>query len=144
MSTRPDTVTSTLHVGLVASGADPVAVRAELRYEPADPYAVRVAFHTGDGGSAGDVVEWTFARDLLRRGLSGPTGEGDVQLWPDRRGRGGGEVFLSLSSPSGKALFEVPRTALSAFVAESYLLVPDGSEASTVDVDAELDALLGP
>src|SRR4051794_11482988 len=90
------------------------AVPAALVYDSVDPFAVRVRF--GDCGpedmdSPYDVpdddggVEWLLSRDLLRAGLTGPVGEGDVRLWPARGGAA--VVFLQLRAPSGEALFEL-------------------------------------
>ena len=57
-------------------GSPSLPVTADITFDHADPYAVRVAFHTG--GS--DIVEWTFARALLTDGVTRPVGEGDVQV----------------------------------------------------------------
>jgi hypothetical protein len=51
-------------------------------------------------------------------------------------------VDLSLSSPSGRALFEVPLAELVEFLSRTYNAVPTGSESDYVDVDAELALLL--
>ena len=79
MTARPVSVCSELQLKLVMPGATSVPVRAELRYDIADPYAVQVSFHTG---SDTDAVEWTFARSLLTEGVSAHAGEGDVRVWP--------------------------------------------------------------
>ena len=106
MSTRPTSVSTQEQLRLVVPGAASLPVRASLHYDVQDPYAVTVAFHTGSGGN-GDVVHWTFARQLLTDGVSAPVGQGDVQVWASAS-CGLPVVCLSLSSPSGKALFEVP------------------------------------
>jgi len=122
---------------VVADGPDR-AVHAELSYSHDDPYAVRVAFHTG--GS--EIVEWTFARSLLTDGVTHPVGDGDVQVWP-ANATGQPTVCLSLSSPSGRALFEAPLTRVVEFLTQTYALVPTGSESDFVDVSAELETILG-
>jgi hypothetical protein len=61
MSTRPDMVSTEIELRLVVSDGPDRAVQADLSYAPTDPYAVRVAFHTGST----ETVEWTFARSLL-------------------------------------------------------------------------------
>lgn len=137
METRPDTVTTEIELRLVVPGNSPLPVLADLRYEPSDPYAVHVAFHTGGA----DLVEWVFARALLTDGVAGPVGEGDVQVWPSHT-HGRPVVCLSLSSPSGRALFEVPLPELVEFLTRTYDAVPTGSESTFVDVDAELALLL--
>ena len=140
MTIRPTSVSSELHLRLVVPGAASLPVLADLEYDTADPYAVRVSFHTGTP-SSGDVVQWTFARQLLTDGVSAPAGEGDVQVWPSSTA-GSSVVCLSLSSPSGRALFEVPLGELAEFLGRTYAAVPTGAEADHVDVDAELALLL--
>jgi len=137
---RPTCVQTDLQLRLVIAGSVPLPVRAGLRYDVLDPYAVQVSFHTGAAGD-GDVVEWTFARSLLSEGVAAPAGEGDVQVWPSTSA-GQSVVCLSLSSPSGKALFEVPLRELVEFLAQTYEAVPTGCESEHVDVDAELALLL--
>jgi len=137
MSTRPDSVTAELELRLVVPGSPSLPVLAEVAYEHSDPYAVRVGFHTG--GS--DVVEWTFARSLLTDGVTHPVGEGDVQVWPSHS-NGQPVVCVSLSSPSGRALFEAPLAELVEFLTKTYAVVPTGSESEHVDVEAELALLL--
>lgn len=140
ISPRPTTVTADLQFRLVVPGSSALPVRASLQYDVADPYAVQVAFYTG-AGDGSEVVDWTFARQLLTDGVSTPVGEGDVQVWPSTSG-GQPVVCLSLSSPSGKALFEIPLPALVAYLGSTYAAVPTGGESAHVDVDAELALLL--
>lgn len=144
MTTRPTSVSSELQLRLVVPGAAAsLPVRAGLDYDVTDPYAVTVSFHTGGagGGAPTDVVQWTFARQLLSDGVTVPAGEGDVQVWPSSAG-GTSVVCLSLCSPSGRALFEVPLTDLVEFLGRTYQAVPTGAESDHVDVDAELALLL--
>lgn len=140
MTPRPTSVSTELQLRLVVPGAASLPVRAGLRYDVSDPYAVQVAFYTGSG-TAGEVVDWTFARQLLTDGVAGPVGEGDVQVWPSTSG-GLPVVCLSLCSPSGKALFEVPLPELVDFLGQTYAAVPTGCESELVDVDAEMALLL--
>jgi hypothetical protein len=140
MTPRPTSVSTELQLRLVVPGATSLPVRAGLRYDVTDPYAVQVLFHTGAQGE-GEVVEWTFARQLLTDGVTRPVGEGDVQVWPSHTS-GRPVVCLSLSSPSGRALFEIPLADLVEFLTKTYAAVPTGSESDFVDVDAELALLL--
>lgn len=139
MTSRPVTVSSVLQLRLLVHGSAALPVQAELSYDVTDPYAVQVSFHTG--GGSGEVVEWTFARQLLTEGVDAPAGQGDVRAWPSLAGRES-VVCLSLSSPSGKALFEVPLPELVEFLAMTYDAVATGAESQHVDVDAELSMLL--
>jgi len=138
MSARRDTVSTEIELRLVVSDGPDRAVQADLSYSPLDPYAIRVAFHTGTT----EVVEWTFARSLLTDGVTHPVGDGDVQVWPINTD-GVPKVCLSLSSPSGRALFEAPLTELVQFLTRTYSLVPTGCESDFVHVDSELAAMLG-
>ncbi len=141
---HPTTVRSELVLTLVVPEATTVPVRSSLSYDVNDPYAVTVAFHTGTASPGGvpDVVEWTFARQLLTEGVDAPVGQGDVQVWPSPSASGGAAVSLSLSSPSGRARFEIPLSELVEFLTLTYEAVPTGSEGDHVDVDAELALLL--
>ena len=140
MTTRPTSVSAHLQLRLLAPGTAALPVRADLRYDACDPYAVQISFHTGPE-SRGDVVQWTFARQLLSSGVAAPAGEGDVKVWPSP-GSGPAVVCLALSSPSGRALFEVPLVDLVQFLGQTYEAVPSGAESTYVDVDAELALLL--
>ncbi len=140
MSTRPTSVSASMRLRLLVPGTAVLPVRADLRYDVADPYAVQISFHTGPEAQ-GDVVQWTFARQLLSEGVSLPSGEGDVQVWPSTSA-GGRVACLSLSSPSGRALFELPLADLVEFLGDTYKAVPAGSESAYVDVDSELALLL--
>lgn len=141
MSRRLTSVTSELQLKLLVQGSSSLPVRAALKYDLDDPYAVQVAFYTGSSTDSSDVVEWTFARQLLGDGVHGASGEGDVQVWPSAS-NGVPVVCLSLSSPSGRALFEVPLGELVEFLARTYEAVPTGTESEHLDVAAELALLL--
>lgn len=138
MSQSPS-VTTELEMRLVVPGGPALPVLAGLRYESVDPWAVRVAFHTGGDGDG--VVEWMFARQLLTDGIGEAVGEGDVRVWP-RAAPGPAAVHLAMASPSGAALFELDRDALVEFLQQTYLMVPTGTEEEVVDLDAELQLLL--
>lgn len=105
-----------------------------LLYDASDPYAVRASFHVGKNES----VEWVFARDLLRRGLKGPAGSGDVRICPLPRG----VLGVGLVSPCAKARFELDAREVDDFVTAAYQLVPEGCERGTVA--AEIDSLFLP
>jgi hypothetical protein len=137
MSAHPATVSARLALQLIVPGDASLPVLAAVRYDSTDPYAVTVTFHTGTEES----VEWTFARDLLTDGVTRPVGQGDVQVWP-AQSAGHPVVCLALSSPSGRALFEVRLSEVVEFLTRTYALVPTGSESGHVDVDAELALLL--
>src|SRR6476469_204926 len=135
------TVSAELELRLVVPGGPSLPVLATLRYETADPWAVRVGFQTGGTEAGNDgVVEWMFARQLLTDGVSRTVGEGDVRVWPSKLGREH-YINLAMASPSGSALFEIDRDALVEFLQQTYLAVPAGHEEDVVDLDAELAIL---
>ncbi len=129
-------ITATAEVGLRLAVPDRTAVPlvARLDYAASDPYAIKVAFHTGEE----DPVEWIFARELLTVGIMRPAGEGDVRVWP---GSSEGErvINISLSSPFGKAHFDAPVSPLAEFLHETYEIVPAGQEEEHVDLDDEIE-----
>lgn len=137
MNAQPDLVTTDLSLHLVVPGGAALPVSAGFRYDASDPYAVHVGFRTGGE----EIVEWTFARRLLADGVTHPVGEGDVQVWPSPDD-GEHAVCLSLSSPSGSALFEMPLSGLVEFLTRTYVAVPTGLESDFVDLDAELALLV--
>jgi hypothetical protein len=133
-------VTAALELRLVVVDGPSLSVAAHATYSSSDPWAVTVAFHTGDG-SHGDV-EWMFARQLLTDGITRPVGDGDVQVWPSRTSADR-IVNIAMSSPSGAALFEIDRDAVILFLQQTYLAVPTGCESDVVDLDAEIRLLIG-
>jgi Streptomyces sporulation and cell division protein, SsgA len=133
----PDLVTTELSLQLVVPGGAALPVSSDFRYDCADPYAIHIGFRTGED----EIVEWTFARQLLADGVTHPVGEGDVQVWPSSDD-GSHAVCLSLCSPSGSALFEMPLSGLVEFLTRTYTAVPTGSEGDFVDLDAELALLV--
>ncbi len=143
---RPSTVEVETSLWLVARDADALPVRASLRYDPDDPYAVHVLFHAESTG--GEPVRWSFARELLLTGLDEPAGVGDVRVWPWARppesgaSRRGDFITLVLSSPEGNALFEVPRSVLVRFLRRTYVAVPRGRESDHLDLDGMVNRLL--
>jgi hypothetical protein len=137
MTAGPQFVTAELGLRLVVPDGSPVPVTAGIRYDAADPYAVSVTFFTG----AAEPVRWTFARQLLTDGVERSVGEGDVRVWPAQTDNNP-VVYVALSSPSGRALFEATLGDVVDFLSRTYLAVPTGSESDFVDVAAELSVLL--
>jgi hypothetical protein len=144
------TISAELGLKLVVPQQTIVPLVASMYYSGADPYAVRMAFHVGTD----EPVEWIFARDLLAAGIKARQGEGDVQVWPsatscaEADGRDairpdlGTVMNIELSSPFGKAHFEAPAEAMSAFLRRTYHVVPAGKESNFIDIETELNDLL--
>jgi sporulation and cell division protein SsgA len=119
-------------------------VPAQLCYDAADPYAVRIAFgDTAEDDVDGDpegAITWLLSRELLHAGLNRPAGDGDVRLWPSRAAAD--VLYLHLRAPSGEALFEVSRASVAAFLRQTETLVPCGEETARLGLDEQLQALL--
>ncbi|GHB41643.1 sporulation protein SsgA [Streptomyces cirratus] len=128
-----------LELKLVVSPERSIPVPARLLYLTDDPYAVHITFHTGSSAP----VNWTFARELLVEGVFRPCGHGDVRIWPTKSDNGC-VLSLALSSPDGDALLEAPATAVSAWLERTLRVVPPGTEAERLGLDAELAELLTP
>lgn len=120
---------------LIAPDAPVVPVKVDLTYQSRDPYAVQASFRTG-----ASTVEWVFARDLLRDGLSAPAGTGDVRVQP--LASNPAKVQLELSSPSGYAVFTTCARTLGDFLQRTYAAVPEESEYSWLNFDVALSELL--
>ncbi|MHB1593908.1 MAG: SsgA family sporulation/cell division regulator [Streptosporangiaceae bacterium] len=131
------TVSAELSLSLVVPEHGAVPLVASLDYCADDPYAIKMAFHVGTD----EPVEWIFARELLAAGLETPTGEGDVQVWP-QDGRASDILNIALSSPFGEAHFQAPKSAAAEFLRSTYQIIPEGSETDFLNVDSELEDLL--
>ena len=150
------TISAELALKLVVPQQTIVPLVASMYYSGSDPYAVRMAFHVGTD----EPVEWIFARDLLAAGTESRQGGGDVQVWPsaasvaeagdldligtaDPEESRGKVLNIELSSPFGRAHFEAPAEAMLAFLQRTYQIVPAGREGRYIDIETELNALLG-
>ena len=130
----PRTITTPLSL-TVTTGAAEAELDAELRYDPADPFAVSLAI----GTECGEPVVWTFARDLLSAGVTAATGEGDITIEPDDRE----ERMLRITLATDCLATMLASTdRVVEFLVETFALVPTGAELDRVDLDAEIAALL--
>ncbi|WNV89324.1 SsgA family sporulation/cell division regulator [Umezawaea sp. Da 62-37] len=119
---------------LLAPGGEPAPIAAELRYDPDDPYAITIRFHTGHG-----EVEWMFGRELLADGLLSPTGVGDIAVRPSPEDPE--QALVELNAPAGSAVLAVPSDDIAEFLDLSYDLVSPGEEELWIDFEAELAKL---
>ena len=108
-----------------------------LGYQASDPYAVTMTFLT----AGGDLV-WTFGRDLLLRGVSVPTGDGDVHVCPSLGVDGRAVVLVELSSPDGHLILQARTQEITDFLDRAVAVVPEGAEGAHLDLDALVDRLL--
>lgn len=133
-TTRHQNVCAVTTLAMSAGPAD-VAVDALLEYTSLDPFAVRMVFSVDDTPS----VEWVFGRDLLVAGLVGPSGHGDVKVFPSRDG-----LVIELSSPAGAAQLRADRDVMVRFVQDMLNVVPLGGEDHFFDIDREVALLADP
>ena len=132
-----DIVSQDVSMRCVGADGESMVLEATLRYDRRDPYAVSTTFRT----EICEVV-WTFARDLLSGGLTGPVGEGDVHVWPSFDAAGEGVVIIELSSPDGELLAHAPSDDVTRFVNRTLARVPAGTEGALIDVDSLIGQLL--
>ena len=135
--TSSSTVSQDVTMRCVDPGGQAVLIEVCLGYRPEEPYAVTATFRT----EWGDVV-WTFARDLLRQGLTDPAGEGDVHIWPCLDENGGAVVVVELSSPDGELVAQAPTREVTRFVNRTLARVPAGTESEYLDLDLLVAELL--
>jgi len=134
----PRTITTPLSL-TVSTGTGEAELDAELRYDPADPFAVSLAI----GVDCGEPVVWTFARELLSAGVNSPAGEGDITVEPDVTEGFGSERQLRITLATDcMATMLASTDRVVEFLVETYAVVPTGAELDRVDFDAEIAALL--
>ncbi|GGJ82691.1 hypothetical protein GCM10011583_12870 [Streptomyces camponoticapitis] len=113
-------------------------IPVELRYETADPYAVRMTFHL-----PGDApVTWAFGRELLIDGINEPSGDGDVYISPTEPEELS-DVHIRLQVGAERALFRASAPPLVAFLDRTDRLVPLGQEMALGDFETNLEETLG-
>ncbi|MGW6913925.1 SsgA family sporulation/cell division regulator [Kitasatospora sp. NPDC054939] len=112
-----------------------LSVPAQLAFDSADPYAVRLLFPAEQ-----EPVSWVFGRELLAVGLVGGCGEGEVHVAPADRDH----LYVALADQSGNgvALLLVPTADVADFLGRTYRAVPLGSEGSRIDWDRCIRHLL--
>jgi len=107
-------------------------------FHPHDPYAVRFDFPVPQGPDDANL-SWTFGRELLASGLTEPSGDGDVHVWPC----GPDLAMVELRSDTGSALIALPVREVRAFLYRSYAEVPPGYESDYLELDRLLHDLMG-
>ncbi|MFI5757563.1 SsgA family sporulation/cell division regulator [Streptomyces sp. NPDC051569] len=133
----PPVVEQPAKARLITDAPHPKTVAVTLRYDGADPLAMRIVFPP-EVSLDNDEVVWAFARDLLESGLRLPSGYGDVQVWPCGRA----QTVLEFHSPEGVAMVQFDSAPLRRFLKSSYAMVPIGEERHDIEVENELSKLL--
>ncbi|MET7636848.1 SsgA family sporulation/cell division regulator [Streptomyces sp. NPDC005078] len=126
-----------LDMELASPPGERILVPTQLLYRSQDPLAVQLLFQDGLQGP----VPWVFARDLLAAGTRTLSGDGDVQVWPDRSGREA-LLHLLLPSPHGSAHLTAPLPAIERWLHRTYRLVPAAREAQALDLESHLAQFL--
>ncbi|MFB6893222.1 SsgA family sporulation/cell division regulator [Kitasatospora sp. NPDC056327] len=132
----PGTTVHLIDVTLPLSEFPRVPVRAWLRFDSSLPYGVCLSF--GPSAPDGSPLDWYFGRDLLSEGRYAPAGLGDVHVRPGSPGR----TLVTLRVPGQEAVISLPTCSVTAFLAESFALVPAGTEPGVLDLDALCARLL--
>lgn len=114
-----------------------VEVPTTLAYEQSDPYAITLTFHASSG-----AVVWMMARQLLVQGLTAPSGEGDIRVYPSIDEDARAVTVLDFCSPNGHLIGQVSTREIQEFVAETLVVVELGAESEYLDIDALAEALL--
>lgn len=122
---------SILSVVGFAYGSKNRPFRTTFRYRPLDPYAI----HMDVFGKT--VATWSFDRELLNTGTIEPIGTGDVHVYPVVDKGDGAMVAISLTSPTGHIEIQYSMDRIADWLCEVYTLVPEDTESSFVDWDAE-------
>lgn len=109
---------------LVLSDASVLPISAELSFDAADPYTVRIAF-----SGAHSTSTWLIGRELIAHGVladaNAPAGTGDVRIWRDEDPT---YLLVALSGVEGDALLAGPAEPFVHFLAKTVELVPFGAE----------------
>ncbi|MGW4892493.1 SsgA family sporulation/cell division regulator [Kitasatospora sp. NPDC004240] len=114
-----------------------VLVRARLRYDPAEPYAVFLDCHIDRGWP----ITWTFARELLAAGVDGWAGTGSVCVHPAVEA-GSADLVIALSGEGTTVHLRGPAARVRDFLARTEDVVPSGREHEYLDLDELLGRLL--
>jgi hypothetical protein len=137
MSPVWSTVIREITVDVAAPAGGVIRMPVALRYDTSDPFAIHADFRCGEG----DEVTWVFGRELLTEGVSGPTGEGDVRIWP-AQSQGEEVLRMALISPDGEAVLQTSAEAVLDFLSATYASCQSGTEAQLLDLDTALEHLL--
>jgi hypothetical protein len=121
---------------LVLSDATVLPISAELTFDAADPYTVRIAF-TGEHATS----TWLIGRELIAHGIladaASPAGSGDVRVWRDLDPA---YLLIALNGVEGDALLAGPVEPFAHFLDATVELVAFGTEGAKME--AEISRLI--
>lgn len=139
--TRRITYGLSLRPGFHTVAGDTEPIRAQLEYDAADPYAVRLSFVPLPAGERA-VVFYRFDRELLVDGLGQRAKADHVEIRPHATS----PAWIALTLTSHEAYpFTVfaEREVVADFVDVMLMSVPLGRETAEMDIDSELSEILG-
>ncbi|MFJ3199714.1 SsgA family sporulation/cell division regulator [Streptomyces sp. NPDC086989] len=116
---------------------EPIPVHGAFTYRRDRPYELVLDFR----GAGVQLAHWVFSRDLLLDGETRGTGEGDVRVWPQWRGREP-RVLLAFSNGVQSCVVSARARDVRALCRRLVDLVPRGEEQRHYDLDTELSTLL--
>ena len=139
MSRKPGTRTLSQEMTLqcVDAKGRGVELLAAFGYDPTDPFAVWVTFPSSQGD-----IRWAMCRETLLKGLTDPSGSGDLEMWPSIDHEGRAVVVLEFRSPAGRLVAQAHTHEVYRFLTRTLAVVPLGTESQQLDVDAMLAGLL--
>jgi hypothetical protein len=125
----PRAIHEAVPMHLVLPDASVLPIRADLTFEPGDPYTVRVDFVGSHSTST-----WLIGRELFAHGVladaASPAGTGDVRIWRDEDPS---YLLVALSGVEGDALLAGPVDPFVGFLSETVRLVPFGEESPLME-----------
>jgi hypothetical protein len=128
----------TIPVSILEHDAKQTPLEVTLGYCPNDPWAVQLDFGIS---SQGLPVVWVLSRELLATGLTTPSGEGDVVIWPSAEDPNT-VTYLALNGVESSCVIKMGRDDVVSFLDESLANVPFGDEDKHFDIEEELRQLL--
>ncbi|WP_052391143.1 SsgA family sporulation/cell division regulator [Streptomyces sp. NRRL B-24484] len=108
-----------------------VPIPSCLRYHIKDPYAV----HLDAFVDMTEPITWSFARDLLIRGVDEHASQGDVSIWPGSDDGDPGSVFIFLNTENAAALLRAEHAEVRAFLDWTACVALPGTEAEHYDLE---------
>ncbi|MBE8478048.1 SsgA family sporulation/cell division regulator [Streptomyces justiciae] len=112
-------------------------ITAKFRFDPDMPAVITVEFMA----ERGPALVWRIGRELLHRGLTAMSGNGDVRMWPMAPGERA-SAWLLLESAEVDTLFEVPIPPLADWLDATYRVTSAEAEMAGLDWDGFLRGLL--
>ncbi|MGW0366290.1 SsgA family sporulation/cell division regulator [Streptomyces sp. NPDC002990] len=114
-----------------------IPIRGAFTYRSDRPYEVSLDLR----GAGMHLAHWVFSRDLLLDGVTCASGEGDIQIWPRRKGTET-RIFLAFGNGVENCVVSARAKDVHGLCRRLTELVPRGEERRHFDLDAELSALL--